>query len=193
VPELEVDVVGQVLDGYIVCQQAGEVLLVDQHAAHERILYERLMRSVLAGSVSSQPLLLPLTVTVGGDGAEAVERASGDLERLGWSIERFGDDDVVVRAVPAIAAGRDLAALVERLAAELAASDVATAGAALARDVLATVACHAATRVGQALDLRAARALIDEIGSVDFAAACPHGRPVARRLDRAWVERLFGR
>ena len=134
-----------------------------------------------------------MTVTVGGDGAEAVERASVELESLGWSIERFGDADVVVRSVPAIAAGRDLAALVERLAAELAASDVSTAGAALAREVLATVACHAATRVGQRLDLGAARALVDEIDTVDFAAACPHGRPVARRLDRAWIERLFGR
>jgi len=190
---VDVDVIGQVLDGYIVCQQGDEVVLVDQHAAHERILYERLMRSFLDGAVSSQPLLLPITVAVGGDGADAVERAGAELEKLGWSIERFGDDDVVVRAVPALAAGRDLGALVERLASELAASDVTTAGAALARDVLATVACHSATRVGQALDLRAARALIDEIGSVDFAASCPHGRPVARRLDRGWVERLFGR
>ena len=189
----EVEVVGQVLDGYIVCQQDDEVVLVDQHAAHERILYEGLMRSFLEGTVPSQPLLLPATVSVGGDAADAVERASAELERLGWSIERFGDADVVVRAVPAIAAGGDLVALVERLASELAASDASTAGTALARDVLATVACHSATRVGEPLDLRAARSLIAEIGSVDFAAACPHGRPVARRLDRGWVERLFGR
>jgi DNA mismatch repair protein MutL len=188
-----VSVIGQVLAGYIVCEHAGEVVLVDQHAAHERVLYERLLASYSAGKVASQPLLVPITVAVGGEGAEAVERASRELERLGWEIERFGDADVVVRSVPAIGASRSVPALVERLATELAESEVATAGGALAREVIATIACHAATRVGQRLDIRAAEALIEELGSVDFAASCPHGRPVARRLDRGRIERLFGR
>jgi DNA mismatch repair protein MutL len=186
-------IIGQVLAGYIVCEQAGEVVLVDQHAAHERVLYERLLATYLEGRIASQPLLVPITVAVGGEGADAVERERGELERLGWEVERFGDADVVVRAVPAIGASRDLPALVERLATELAESEVATAGGALAREVLATVACHAATRVGQRLDTRAARALVEELGTVDFAASCPHGRPVARRLDRGRIERLFGR
>jgi len=186
-------IIGQVLAGYIVCEQAGGVVLVDQHAAHERVLYERLLATYLGGRIASQALLVPITVAVGGEGADAVERASGELERLGWELERFGDADVVVRAVPAIGASRDLPALVERLATELAESEVATAGGALAREVLATVACHAATRVGQRLDTRAARALIADLGTVDFAASCPHGRPVARRLDRGRIERMFGR
>jgi DNA mismatch repair protein MutL len=186
-------VIGQVFAGYIVCEREREVVLVDQHAAHERVLYERLLARYTAGAIDSQPLLVPATVEVGGDGAEAIERAGAELATLGWDIERFGDEEVVVRALPAICGARDVAALVERLASELARSDARTAGLALAREVLATVACHAATRVGQPLDEREARALLDEIAGVDFAAACPHGRPVARTLDRSRIERMFGR
>lgn len=186
-------IVGQVLAGYIVCEREGEVVLVDQHAAHERVLYERLLERYTAGAVDTQALLVPMTVEVGGDGAEAIERASENLSVLGWEIERFGDEEVVVRTVPAICGSRDVVALVERLASELARSDARSAGLALAREVLATVACHAATRVGQHLDEREARALLDEIADVDFAAACPHGRPVARILERSRIERMFGR
>jgi DNA mismatch repair protein MutL len=186
-------VVGQVLAGYIVCERDGEVVLVDQHAAHERVLYERLLARYAEGKIDSQPLLIAMTVEVGGEGADAIERTGADLVRLGWEVERFGDDAVVVRAVPSICGTREVGSLVERLAAELARSDANTAGLALAREVMATVACHAATRVGQPLEAREARALLDEIAGVDFAASCPHGRPVARTLERARIERMFGR
>jgi DNA mismatch repair protein MutL len=134
-----------------------------------------------------------MTVEVGGEGADAIERTGADLARLGWEVERFGDDAVVVRAVPSICGTREVGLLVERLAAELARSDANTAGLALAREVLATVACHAATRVGQPLEEREARTLLEEIAGVDFAASCPHGRPVARTLERSRIERMFGR
>jgi DNA mismatch repair protein MutL len=188
-----VRVVGQVLAGYIVCERDGEVVLVDQHAAHERVLYERLLTRYTEGKIDSQPLLLPMTVEVGGEGADAIERAGAELPTLGWDVERFGDEEVVVRALPAICGARDVGSLVERLASELARTDANTAGLALAREILATVACHAATRVGQVLDERESRALLDEIADVDFAAACPHGRPVARTLERSRIERMFGR
>jgi DNA mismatch repair protein MutL len=186
-------VVGQVFAGYLVCERDGEIVLIDQHAAHERVLYERLLARYTAGQIDSQPLLVPVSVEVGGDGADAIERAAAELAFLGWELERFGDESVVVRALPAICGTRDVGALVERLASELARSDAKTAGLALAREVLATVACHAATRVGQPLDERQARALLDEIAGVDFAAACPHGRPVSRTLERSRIERMFGR
>jgi DNA mismatch repair protein MutL len=191
VPPLRV--VGQVFAGYIVCEREGEIVLVDQHAAHERVLYERLIERYTSGRIDSQPLLVPVSVEVGGDGAEAIERAGPELALLGWDVERFGDESVVVRALPAICGTRDVGALVERLASELARSDAKTAGLALAREVVATVACHAATRVGQPLDERQARALLEEIAGVDFAAACPHGRPVSRTLGRSRIERMFGR
>jgi len=192
-PTLALRIVGQVFAGYIVCERDGEIVLVDQHAAHERVLYERLLARYTEGTIDRQPLLVPMSVEVGGEGADAIERASAALESLGWEVERFGDETVVVRALPAICGTRDARALVERLASELARSDPHTAGLALAREVLATVACHAATRVGQPLDERQARALLEEIAGVDFAAACPHGRPVARTLERSRLERMFGR
>jgi DNA mismatch repair protein MutL len=192
-PTAALRVVGQVFAGYIVCEREGEIVLVDQHAAHERVLYERLLARYTEGTIDSQPLLVPMSVEVGGEGADAIERASPALGSLGWEVERFGDESVVVRALPAICGTRDARALVERLASELARSDPHTAGLALAREVLATVACHAATRVGQPLDERQARALLEEVAGLDFAAACPHGRPVARTLERSRLERMFGR
>jgi DNA mismatch repair protein MutL len=186
-------VIGQVFRGYILCERAREMVVIDQHAAHERVLYERLLAGVQAARAESQALLTGLTVTVGGERAAAVERASAELARVGWDIERLSDEDVVVRAVPALCAGKDVPALVERLAAELARGGAVFSGLAGVRDILATIACHAATRVGQVLTPTEQRALIDEIASVDFASSCPHGRPVARSLDRARVERMFGR
>lgn len=187
------EVVGQIFAGYIVCQSGDEMVLVDQHAAHERLIYERLVDAYHSGTTESQPLLIPLTVTVGGDGVEAVERSAGLLLRLGWELEPFGDDAVVARAVPAIATDADPAPLVENMVADLVRIAPDQAAARAAERLLATVACHSAVRVGQPLDLVAARALIAEVGAADFSACCPHGRPVARTMDRGQVERLFGR
>lgn len=187
------EVVGQIFAGYIVCQSGDEMVLVDQHAAHERLIYERLVDAYHSGTTESQPLLIPLTVTVGGDGVEAVERSAGLLLRLGWELEPFGDDAVVARAVPAIATDADPAPLVENMVADLVRIAPDQAAARAAERLLATVACHSAVRVGQQLDLVAARALIAEVGTADFSACCPHGRPVARTMDRGQVERLFGR
>jgi len=186
-------VIGQVFDGYLVCEGDGEVVLVDQHAAHERILFERLMAAWAARAVASQPLLLPLAVRVGVAGVEACERAREELASLGWEIDTFGDEDVVVRAMPAMAAAAALSPLVEALAQDLVSSGRALAAERLAEKVLATVACHSAVRVGKPLDNVAARALLGETATVAFAATCPHGRPVARTLTRSQLERMFGR
>ncbi|MBI5504928.1 MAG: DNA mismatch repair endonuclease MutL [Deltaproteobacteria bacterium] len=187
------EVIGQVFDGYLVCEGDGELVLVDQHAAHERILFERLMAAWAERAIASQPLLLPLTVRVGAAGVEACEIAREGLLSLGWEIDAFGEEEVVVRAMPAMAASAALAALVEALVADLVSSGRALAAERLAEKVLATVACHSALRVGKPLDNVAARALLAETATVPFAASCPHGRPVARTLTRSQLERMFGR
>jgi DNA mismatch repair protein MutL len=186
-------VVGQVFAGYIVCEENDELVLVDQHAAHERILFERLMADYDDGTIESQPLLIPQNVAVGGDGVEAVARTEDELAKLGWDVAAFGDEDVVVRSVPAIAAGVDAVLLTEKLVADVLRCGVETAGRKLAEKLFATVACHAAVRVGKRLDSRTATALLAEAGTVEFSATCPHGRPVARTMTRAQLERLFGR
>ncbi len=183
-------VIGQVFSGYIVCQDGDDMLLVDQHALHERLLFERLMSGLDRGDVSSQQLLGPVPVAVGAEGVEVVERLAGELERAGWRIDVFGEEEVVVRALPAIAAQTDPGALAERMIADAVAGAY---GDRVCERIMATVACHAAVRVGQHLDVTAAAALLEQSRQVPFSACCPHGRPVARRLPRVQVERLFGR
>ena len=187
------DVIGQIFEGYFVCEGDGEVLLVDQHAAHERVLFERLMQAFAERDVVRQALLLPERVHVGRDGVEACAAGSADLESLGWEIEPFGEEDVVVRAVPAMAGGADARALVEAVARDLVEAGRAHAAERLAERIMATVACHSAVRVGKRLDVAAARALLREMATVSYSATCPHGRPVARKLARGQVERMFGR
>ncbi len=187
------DVIGQVFDGYLICEGDGELVLVDQHAAHERILFERLMAAWAERSIASQSLLLPLPVRVGAAGVEACERAREELVSLGWEIDTFGEEEIVVRAMPTMAAAASLSTLVEALVADLVSSGRALAAHRLAEKVLATVACHSALRVGKPLDNAAARALLLETATVPFAATCPHGRPVARTLTRSQLERMFGR
>ena len=186
-------VVGQIFDGYFVCEADGEVYLVDQHAGHERVLYERLMQAFRERDVPRQALLLPERVHVGAEGVQACVVASADLERLGWEIEPFGEEDVVVRAVPAMAGGADAKALVEAVASDLVEAGQASAAEHLAGRIMATVACHSAVRVGKRLDSVAAKALLREMATVSYHSTCPHGRPVARRLARGQIERMFGR
>ena len=187
------EIVGQIFDGYFVCEGDGEVLLIDQHAGHERVLFERLMLAFEQREVARQALLLPERVHVGAAGVEACALAHDDLEALGWEIEPFGEEDVVVRAVPAMAVGTAVVPLVEAVAADLVAAGHARAAERLAERIMATVACHSAVRVGQRLGAAAARALLREMATVPYHATCPHGRPVARKLARGQVERMFGR
>lgn len=187
------DVVGQIFEGYFVCEGDGEVLLVDQHAAHERILFERLMKSFGEREVARQALLIPERVHVGRDGVEACVAGSSSLEALGWEVEPFGEEDVVVRAVPAMAGTADAHALIEAVACDLVEAGRARSAERLAERVMATVACHSAVRVGKRLDLSAARALLREMATVSYHSTCPHGRPVARKLGRTQVEKMFGR
>jgi DNA mismatch repair protein MutL len=187
------EVVGQIFEGYFVCEGDGEVLLVDQHAGHERVLFERLMQAFAERGVVRQALLIPERVHVGREGVEACGAAAPDLEALGWEIEPFGDEDVVVRAVPAMAGSADARALAEAVASDLVEAGRARSAERLAERVMATVACHSAVRVGRRLDHAAARALLREMATVSYHATCPHGRPVARKLARGQVERMFGR
>jgi DNA mismatch repair protein MutL len=187
------EVIGQVFAGYILCQRGEELLLIDQHAAHERVLYERLVTAFAENRLERQPLMLPQVVHVGIEGVEAVAKHADRLAELGWDLDAFGEEEIAVRSLPALASGANVEALAERLVADLVRGQVDTAASGIVERMLATVACHAAIRVGKKLDRQGARALLDEIASVDFAAACPHGRPVARSIDRGRIERMFGR
>jgi len=192
--------VGQMLASYLVLESDEGMILVDQHAAHERVLYERLRSGWLSAGVERQGLLLPAQVELDPLAVDALEEAADTVARLGFEVDRFGEGAVMVRAIPALLAGRDPAALVRDLAEELARSGgavepgvAATRLVAAADRVLATLACHSARRFGDVLPEAEQRAILEGLDAIPWAPTCPHGRPVATRIDRGEIERRFGR
>jgi DNA mismatch repair protein MutL len=191
---------GQLLATYLVLEGKQGLLLVDQHAAHERVLYERLRAEWTARGVESQGLLAPRVVELSPAACAALEQNAASVARLGFDLEAFGAGSVAVRAAPALLADRDPAGLVRGLADELAAAgpaaDALRAGSRAleaAERVFASLACHSARRKGEVLDEREQRALLDALDAIPWAPTCPHGRPVAVPLDLAEIERRFGR
>ncbi len=186
--------VAQVLDTYVIAVAAdGGLVLVDQHAAHERLTHEAIRDQMFAGGVASQPLLLPSVVELpSGDAARLVARA-GELARLGLLIEGFGAGAVLVRALPAALGAPDPAPLLRDLADELSDMDEATALEARLDAVIARLACHGSIRAGRRLGREEMDALLRRMEATPRAATCSHGRPTVLKLSRAEIERLFGR
>lgn len=186
-------VLGQVFDGYLVCQMEDSLVLVDQHAAHERVAFERLRAEVRSGPPETQPLLVPQTVELAPGEAELVAEAAGTLATVGVEVEPFGERAVIVRSVPALFRGGDVAPLIRQVAADLAEYGRSRALEKRIEDLLATIACHSVVRVGQRLSEAEMQALLASMDEIDWNTSCPHGRPVASILSRSELERRFGR
>jgi len=186
-------VVGQLFDGYVVCEGDGELVLVDQHAAHERVAFERLRAASANRRIEAQPMLVPQPIELGVGEVELLTAASADLAACGLEIEPFGDRAVVVRSTPALLPSHAIGAVVRAIAVDLADGDRSRALEARTERVLATIACHSVVRVGQRLSEVEMRALLESMDSIELNASCPHGRPVARRMSRGELERRFGR
>ena len=192
----ELRVIGQLLGTYVLLEGRDGLLLVDQHAAHERVLYERLRAAWLTGKLPRQALLVPATFELSPSAVAACDRNASWLEQLGFEVAAFGDRSVVLRAVPEIFAGRDPQPLLRELADQLA-SEGGEGRASRPLDaadrIFASVACHAARRAGDVLPLEELRALVGELDAIPWAPTCPHGRPVATPLAKSEIERRFGR
>jgi DNA mismatch repair protein MutL len=193
-------IVGQLLASYLVVEGKRGLLLVDQHAAHERVLYERLRAEWLERGVACQPLLMAETVEIEALALAALLEARDRTARLGFEIESFGEEAVMVRGIPALLSGRNPGELVRGLARELEnpdlAQDARTSDTRLvqaADRVFATLACHSARRFGDHLEAEEQRAILTGLDRIPWAPTCPHGRPVAISLDLAEIERRFGR
>ena len=193
-------VLGQFLATYLIVEAKDRLLLIDQHAAHERVLYERLRADWQARGVERQGLLAPLTITLSPGALGFLEDGTEPLERLGFELERFGDDTLIVRAVPALLADHDPADLVRGLVDELqSGGGAAPAGRSAVRAlpaadrIFATLACHASRRKGDVLGEREQRAVLDGLDAIPWAPTCPHGRPVCVPFELAEIERRFGR
>jgi DNA mismatch repair protein MutL len=177
---------------YIVSETADGLVLVDQHAAHERLVYERLKRQLAQASVARQGLLVPEIVELGPDADRVIEHAH-TLTRLGLVVEPFGPGAVAVREVPALLGRADPAALVRDVADEIAALGTAETLAQRMDAVLSRISCHGSVRAGRRLSQPEMDALLREMEATPNASTCNHGRPTWIALGRAEIERLFGR
>jgi DNA mismatch repair protein MutL len=187
-------VLGQYRLTYVVATDGDDLLLVDQHTAHERVRFEALQDRAEKRTAESQMLLTPLVFTLPPRLRALMETSREELRSVGYDLEPFGGDAVRVRAVPALLKagdpGAELQAVLEDLA-ERESSEWAVAG---VRDRLAaTLACHSAVRAGQPLNVDAMSSILRELGRTAHPTLCPHGRPTIVRLPRADVTRWFGR
>jgi DNA mismatch repair protein MutL len=185
---------GQVANTYIVAETADALILVDQHAAHERLTLER-MKAALSGSggVAAQALLIPQVVELDEIGAGRIADRAGELAELGLEVEAFGPASVLVRAAPALLGAVDVEALVRDLADDLAAWGRAVTLRERLDAVASTMACHGSVRAGRVLSLGEMNALLREMEVTPHSGQCNHGRPTWVRLARTDIEKLFGR
>ncbi|MGH7259737.1 MAG: DNA mismatch repair endonuclease MutL [Nitrospiraceae bacterium] len=191
--ERDIVPLGQLSRTYLVAQVGSELHVIDQHTAHERVLFERLCRARLDQAVPSQPLLIPETIDVPAQSAELLAQHVADLEQAGLKIEPFGARTFVIRAVPALLKPLDYAALVLDLVDDLSQWSTASPLETRLRSVMASLACHGAVRAGRAMELPEIRRLIEDWVEEGLPATCPHGRRVALHLPEEELARIFGR
>jgi DNA mismatch repair protein MutL len=186
--------IGQHARTYLVCEGAGgRLVVIDQHASHERMLFHRLREAARTRTLAVQPFLLPQVVSLSPGAARSIEAHRDEIARLGIEVEPFGGESFAVQGAPAALAGVEVGPLLTDLADQLGELDRGTAVEDAFHDLLATMACHAAVRAHQDLSPEEARALLDGLDAVDFKARCPHGRPVVMELELADLERRVGR
>jgi DNA mismatch repair protein MutL len=183
----------QLHDTYILAETADGFVLVDQHAAHERLVYERMKRARAGGSIPRQMLLIPAVVPLEPEAVERLAEAAPLLEQGGLMIEPFGLDAILVREVPAAIAGADCARLCRDLADFLSEWQGPEALEARLDHVLKTMACHYSVRAGRRMRLEEMDALLREMEATPGSGQCNHGRPTSVQMSRADLDRLFGR
>jgi len=184
---------GQVHENYIIAQTADGMVIVDQHAAHERLVYEKLKRQMAGTGVAAQALLIPEIVELSADDAARLLDISDDLYRMGLGIEPFGGSAIAVRETPAILGEVNAEALLRDVLDELA----DTGSSALVQEkieaILSRVACHGSIRSGRVMRAEEMNALLREMEATPHSGQCNHGRPTYVELKLADIERLFGR
>ena len=185
--------IAQVHDMFIIAETEDSVVIVDQHAAHERLVYERLKSSYANGGIARQILLIPEVVELDAEAADRLGAASADLEQLGLVLEPFGQAAVVIREVPALLGQGDLKNLLRDLAHELAEGEGGLVVVERLDHVLATMACYGSVRAGRRLNAQEMNALLRDMERTPFTGQCNHGRPTYVELKLADIEKLFQR
>ncbi len=184
---------GQVAKTYIVAEAEDGLVIVDQHAAHERLVLERMRRAIAGGGVAVQALLLPEVVELDEGACDRLEARAAELGEFGLDLERFGPLAMLVRGVPAALGQGDILGLVTDLADELGAFDEALSLKERLDHVAATMACHGSVRAGRVLSVAEMNALLREMEVTPHSGQCNHGRPTWVKLAHGDIEKLFGR
>lgn len=184
---------GQVAATYIVAEAEDGLVIVDQHAAHERLVLERMRKAMANGGVARQALLLPEVVELDEIACDRLEGRAEELAEMGLELERFGAKAMLVRATPALLGQGDVRGLVTDLADELAAYDEALSLRERLDHVAATMACHGSVRAGRLLSVAEMNALLREMEVTPHSGQCNHGRPTWVKLGHGDIEKLFGR
>jgi DNA mismatch repair protein MutL len=183
----------QMFENFIVAQNGDSLVLIDQHAAHERLVYERFKMQLAAGPVASQAHLIPLVIELAEEDCARLEDARPTLEKLGLYLERFGPRAVAVRETPALLGQADVEGLVKDLADGLAEWDSTEALSDRMDAIIARMACHGSVRSGRRLRVDEMNALLRDMEATPHSGQCIHGRPTYVELKKRDIERLFGR
>ena len=183
----------QVHENYIVAQTRDGLVIVDQHAAHERLVYERMKAMLTNGSVATQGLLIPAIISLDADDAELLCEKAPELSELGLVIESFGQGAVAVREIPALLGDTDIDGLVKDIAAEIREHGSTRALKDRLEAIASRMACHGSVRSGRRLTADEMNALLRDMEATPYSGQCNHGRPTYVALKLADIERLFGR
>ncbi|MDZ4344821.1 MAG: DNA mismatch repair endonuclease MutL [Candidatus Binatia bacterium] len=187
------NVLGQILGCYLVCSSSQGLALIDQHAAHERVAFEKLRRDLNSGKVQTQNLLIPQTLELSAGEVALLEKELALLERFGYLIETVGPESYAITAVPAFLPEGDYRHALRRMIAEAAEVEKSETVRQHLEERLATIACHSVIRANRKLEMSEMRALLQELDQTEFATQCPHGRPVLVGFSRDELDRMFKR
>jgi DNA mismatch repair protein MutL len=184
---------GQFRDTFIIAIDDEGVAIIDQHVAHERVLFERVMETLTAGRLESQRLLTPILIEMSPAQRQALAQHTETLDRFGLELEEFGGDSVRLSAVPAILDPAECEAAVRALGEDLEGLDRGSGVQDALRRIAATMACHAAVKANYPLTMEKMRFILEELRRTAYSSVCPHGRPVVLRLSRREIEKNFQR
>lgn len=183
-------VLGQVASTYIIAEGPEGMFLIDQHAAHERVMYEKILDQVHAQTADRQPLLDPLVVELSPEEMAAFETSVTELAAIGFEIDPFGAQSIAIRAIPAIVHGVDIGERIHLILGELVEGG---AGQSWQDSVAISAACHTSIRAGQQLSLPEMRELVAQLERTRQPRACGHGRPTMLHMSQTELERQFSR
>jgi DNA mismatch repair protein MutL len=189
--EKELQVIGQLGGTYILCQSNDGLLLIDQHAAHERIVYENLKKAFETATVETQALLIPFEIELSVRERTVALEKGDDLNQFGLEIDHFGGNTFLLRAVPALLRDVDWAAMVSELLSRIEGNNADFTS--FMDDAVTVMACHGAIRAGQNMNVEEMRLLIDQLRKMDIPTNCPHGRPIIKQFSYYEIEKMFKR